>query len=67
MPQQLSQAVHDLGAKKILTVHHSRYALSRHPWYEPLENARKLAGQDWLNVLMPKIGEVVNLNQTGHK
>ena len=30
MPQYLGQAARDLNAEKILTVHHSKYALARH-------------------------------------
>ncbi len=36
-----------------------KYALARHRWDEPLENARKLAEDSSLEVLCPMIGEVV--------
>lgn len=61
MPVYLEQITQDLKADKYLTVHHSKYALARHPWNEPLENARKLKEKDSLNILMPVIGEVVSL------
>ena len=32
MPQYLGQVARDLNAEKILTVHHSKYALARHRW-----------------------------------
>lgn len=60
MPQYLIQAAQDLGARKVLTVHHSKYALANHRWDEPLINAKKAA--DSLNVLLPIIGEKVTLN-----
>lgn len=41
MPRYLGQAAKDLKAKKIITVHHSKYALARHRWDEPLENEIK--------------------------
>ena len=55
MPQYLGQVARDLNAEKILTVHHSKYALARHRWDEPLKNAMNLKEKDSLNVLMPKI------------
>lgn len=58
MPQYMAQTAKELGAKKIVTVHHSKYALAKHPWDEPLKNAREMAENDSLNVLMPQIGEV---------
>ena len=58
MPVYLSRIANDLKAKKYLTVHHSKYALARHPWDEPIKNAVKLKNKDSLNVLMPTIGEV---------
>lgn len=61
MPIYLEQIMQDLNAEKYLTVHHSKYALARHPWNEPLKNARKLKEKDSLNILMPIIGEIVSL------
>lgn len=61
MPIYLSRVAKDLNAEKILTVHHSKYALARHRWGEPVENALNLRNKDSLNVLIPVIGEVVRL------
>ncbi len=58
MPEYLEQAARDLNAKTILTVHHSKYALSTHSWDAPLKNAERLANAGQ-NVLLPKIGEPV--------
>lgn len=59
MPRYMAQAAKELGAGKILTVHHSKYALSKHRWDEPLANARRMAEEDSLNVLIPRMGETV--------
>lgn len=59
MPGYMAQTAKDLKAKKVLTVHHSKYALAKHRWDEPLANAHRLAEKDSLNVLIPHIGEVV--------
>ena len=61
MPEYLGRAARELGAERIVTVHHSKYALARHAWDEPLEHARRLAERDSLPVVMPGIGEVVRL------
>lgn len=61
LPLHLGREARELGAKQIMTVHHSKYALARHPWDEPLKNELRAAKQDSLNLIVPKIGEVVIL------
>lgn len=63
MPRDLIQAARDLRAEKILTVHHSKYALAKHRWDEPFRNALNIAENNSQDVLMPKIGEVVELEK----
>lgn len=59
MPEFMTQAVRDLDARQIMTVHHSKYALSKSPWNEPLENAERMAMQDSLPMIRPMMGEKV--------
>lgn len=61
MPVYLNRVAKDLNAEKVLTVHHSKYALARHRWNEPVKNALNLKNKDSLNVLIPVIGELVCL------
>ena len=61
LPRYMASAAKDLNARKILTVHHSKYALSTHPWDEPMANARRMRQVDSLDVVLPRIGEVVEL------
>lgn len=61
MPQYMAQAAKDLKAKRILTVHHSKYALAKHRWDEPLKNEEDMRKKDSLDVMTPVIGEVVVL------
>ena len=63
MPQYMAQTARDLKAKRVLTVHHSKYALAKHRWDEPLKNAEEMKNKDFLNVLIPEIGEVVTLEK----
>ena len=62
LPKYLGQIARDLNVEKVLTVHHSKYALARPPWNEPLKNVIDLAKKGLLDVLMPMIGEVVRWN-----
>ena len=61
MPQYLGQVARDLNAEKILTVHHSKYALARHRWDEPLKNELEAATRNSLDLIASEIGEVVEL------
>lgn len=61
MPEFLGPAAKELNARKVITVHHSKYALSRHRWDEPLENEWRAAETDGFSLLVPVIGEVVRL------
>ena len=38
LPSELPQVCRELGAKEVITVHHSKYTLSKHPWDEPRRN-----------------------------
>ena len=61
MPDQLAKAAKELGARRIMTVHHSKYALAKHRWDEPLATEAALAADTALHLLRPEIGEVVPL------
>lgn len=62
MPSQLDSVARDLGAKRYVTVHHSKFALARHSWDEPLRNERAMR-EDSINVIIPKIGEVTRIGE----
>jgi hypothetical protein len=62
MPEFLGKEMIELGAARYMTVHHSRFCLSRHPYAEPLENARRAAEESGKQVLMPQMGEVTYLD-----
>lgn len=63
MPQYMEQAVKDLNPQNVLTVHHSKYALAKHPWDEPIHNALKMKKDLNCNILIPQIGEVTELKK----
>ncbi len=59
MPDDLEKAILDLHAKQVFTVHHDKFALARHAWYEPDSVSRAIAERDSITLLDNKIGSVV--------
>lgn len=64
MPEDVTQAIRDLNPEKVLSIHHSKYALSKHAWYEPLDNIARSATENDFRLLTPMMGEVVLLTDT---
>jgi len=64
MPEQTVQAALDLKAKVLLPVHWGKFALSLHPWNEPVQRVLKEAAKNNLKVTTPMIGEPVVLNES---
>ncbi len=60
LPADLLRAVGELRPEALLTVHHSKYALARHPWREPLDNIARAALRDSIRLLTPVIGQPVD-------
>lgn len=64
LPEQIVPAFTDLKAKRLFTVHHSKFTLANHPWDEPLRKIYAHAEKDSIELIQPMIGEVVNLNDS---
>ena len=62
-PEETVQAAIDLRATKLLPVHWAKFALSMHPWDEPILRITKEAAIRNVNLLHPRIGEAVDLDQ----
>lgn len=61
MPEELGLVMQELNAKKYITVHHSKYTLSKHSWDDPLNaeiNAAKQANKDLLVLTIGKPEEI---------
>ena len=56
LPTELPQVCRDLGAKEVITVHHSKYTLSKHPWDEPRRNEDALE-KEGVKILRLTIGK----------
>lgn len=61
MPEEAVQAAVDLGAKKMLPVHWSKFTLALHEWNEPVKRVLAKAKELKMPVLTPRIGEPVSL------
>ena len=59
MPADLEQAILDLQAKQVFTVHHDKFSLAPHAWTEPDSVAQTLAERDSIRLLDQAIGTVV--------
>lgn len=64
MPAELPQAIQDLRPRQVLTVHHSKYALCKHPWIEPLNHIYEESVHQSYKLLTPRIGELIDLCDT---
>ena len=62
-PEEVIQEVSDLKAARFIPVHNSKFKLAQHPWYEPIERVKALAGD--LSIITPVIGEKVKLEARG--
>lgn len=64
LPGENLQAAIDLKAKRLMPVHSSKFAMAMHEWDEPLKEMFRLNQKIGLPLVTPKIGELVNLNDT---
>lgn len=64
LPADLLKAFKDLNAKRLFPVHSSKFALSIHPWDEPLIKLSESAKQLDIRLVTPMIGEQVNLKDS---
>lgn len=61
-PQQSSQAHKDLNGRKFLPVHNGTFDLAFHSWTDPFEQVVNIANQEWIDLLTPKMGQVITLH-----
>lgn len=67
MPDELPQAFKDLQAKRLMTVHNSKFALGNHAWDEPLIKVSAHCKEQNIPLITPMIGEQVNLKDSTQK
>ena len=59
LPKDLEKAVLDLQAEQVITVHHDKFSLSTHPWYEPDSVAHAIAERHTVRLLDQPIGTMI--------
>lgn len=59
LPQDLEQAILDIQAEQVFTVHHDKFSLSTHAWSEPDSVARSIAERNAIRLLDQPIGTVI--------
>lgn len=59
LPKDLEQAILDLQPEQVVTVHHDKFSLSTHAWYEPDSVAQSIAERNSVKLLDQPIGTVI--------
>lgn len=62
LPEESVKAYFDLRAKRYFPVHWGMFVLSFHPWYEPIVKISQAAKKDGINLISPKLGEAITIN-----
>lgn len=66
MPEETVQAAQDLKAKQLLPVHWGKFALSMHPWDEPVNRVTTAGAAAGLPVLTPMIGQKLDITASSN-
>lgn len=61
MPEELHKVMEDLDAKHYITVHHSKFALSQHDWWEPRENEKYASEESGKDLITLQIGQITEI------
>jgi len=61
-PEEAVQAYNDLKAKRYFPVHWGMFELSTHAWYEPIERVSNYADRNEINLIAPRLGQMVVVN-----
>src|SRR5690606_32474015 len=64
LPEQVILAAQNLGAKRVLPVHNSKFSLAMHAWDDPLIDLTKANANTGMPLLTPMIGQPVHLKDT---
>lgn len=63
-PEETAQAGLDVKAKKIMPIHWGAFKLAMHTWTDPIERVSKKAKELQIELVTPKIGEVIVIEDT---
>ncbi len=63
LPEEAVQAHKDLQGKAMVPVHWGMFTLALHSWHEPIERVSAEADKQDINLLSPKLGQLVSTAQ----
>ena len=66
LPRHFVEAYRDLRAERYFPIHWAMFCLSVHPWEEPAEKLQQEADAGHINLITPKLGEMVTIG-SGYK
>ncbi len=62
-PNEGAMAYRDLKAEKYFPVHWGMFQLALHSWYDPIQKLFSLSKEMDIDLLAPKLGQIVNIKQ----
>lgn len=60
-PEETAQASLDLQAQNVVSIHWGMFNLALHSWYTPIKDLKKESDMIGVNLLTPKLGELINI------
>jgi len=64
LPSEGVKAFKDLGAEKYFPIHWGMFELALHTWYDPIEQLYALSKSEAFELLTPRIGQLVDIEQS---
>lgn len=61
-PDEVAQATEELSARNMIPVHHSKFSLAKHAWFEPITRISQYSKDRNYRLATPMIGELVELD-----
>lgn len=61
-PDEVAQATEELHARNMIPVHHSKFSLAKHAWFEPITRISEYSKDRNYRLATPMIGELVELD-----
>ncbi len=62
LPEHAAKAAEELGVKRLLPCHNSKFAIALHPWKAPLDMMEAASKGKNYKLLTPMIGEIIDLD-----
>ena len=62
MPDDNLKAFRDLKGKILVPIHNGTFDIAFHPWSEPMEKVMSLALKENIQLLIPMMGQIIDIN-----